>query len=161
VLQAATRIFISQGYRRAQMEDVAEASGISKATLYLSFESKDALFDAVLRYADREPPAELGGGSPPSAPSPEQTLAEVKRRMANESGLPRLAAALARSRVTNLRSEVKEVLAEIYDAMARNRTGIKLLDRCALDHPDLAKLWFESGRERALALLTQYFDQRF
>jgi AcrR family transcriptional regulator len=160
LIQAATRIFISHGYRRTQMDDVAEASGISKATLYLSFESKDALFDAALRYADREPPAELPGNLPVRTPSPDTTVAEVGRRIAKESGLPRLLAALSRKRFPDFRTELEEILGEIYDAMARNRTGIKLLDRCALDHPELAKLWFDSGRERALALLTQYFDER-
>jgi AcrR family transcriptional regulator len=34
------------------MADVAEALGVAKGTLYLCVESKEALFDAVLRYAD-------------------------------------------------------------------------------------------------------------
>ena len=44
--------------------------------------------------------------------------------------------------------------------LARNRIGIKLLDRCALDYPELAKLWYRAGREGALGLLGRYLDDR-
>jgi AcrR family transcriptional regulator len=158
-LEAATRIFIAQGYRRTQMEDVASALGISKATLYLSFESKEALFDAALRHADGDaPPAP--SGAPLATPPSGATLAQVRRRLASEGALPLLAAALTRTRVTDVRAELRGVLGELYDAMARNRTGIKLLDSCALDYPELAKLWYDGGRERSLALLSRYLDDR-
>src|SRR5262245_18680709 len=130
LIQAATQIFISQGYRRTQMEDVAHAVGIAKATLYLSFESKEALFDAVLRSADRPVPRQLPH-RPVRTPSPQATLDEVTRRLSEESARPQLAAALGRGRVVNVRAELEGILGEIYDAMARNRTGITLLDRCA------------------------------
>ena len=35
------------------MEDVANALGVAKGTLYLYVESKEALFDLVIRHADR------------------------------------------------------------------------------------------------------------
>ena len=52
LLEAATGVFIEQGYRRTQMADVAAALGVAKGTLYLYVESKEALFDLVCRYAD-------------------------------------------------------------------------------------------------------------
>ena len=52
LLEAATAVFLEQGYRRTQMADVAARMGVAKGTLYLYVESKDALFDAVLRHAD-------------------------------------------------------------------------------------------------------------
>src|SRR5438552_6459514 len=56
LLEAATEVFIEQGYARTQMADVATALGVAKGTLYLYVESKEALFDLVARYADAEPP---------------------------------------------------------------------------------------------------------
>ena len=53
---AATAVFIEQGYRRTQMSDVARRLGVAKGTLYLYVESKEALFDAVLRNAAGEIP---------------------------------------------------------------------------------------------------------
>ena len=47
LIQAATRVFLAQGYRRTQMADVAAAMDAAKGTLYLYVESKEALFDAV------------------------------------------------------------------------------------------------------------------
>jgi hypothetical protein len=43
--------------------------------------------------------------------------------------------------------------------MARNRTGIKLVDRCAVEYPALAKVWFAEGREALLVQLTQYLER--
>ncbi len=34
LLEAGTAVFIAQGYRRTQMEDVAHALGVAKGTLY-------------------------------------------------------------------------------------------------------------------------------
>jgi hypothetical protein len=59
-----------------------------------------------------------------------------------------------------VRAELEAVLGELYDSLARHRNGIKLLDRCALDYPELAKLWYRAGREGALALLTRYLEDR-
>jgi AcrR family transcriptional regulator len=160
LLDAATRVFLAQGYRRTQMEDVARAMGVAKGTLYLYVESKEALLDAVLRHADEPRPIPAPAELPLATPRSEDTLAAVERRLAQEGVLPVLSAALARARVTDARAELEAVLAELYDALARHRTGIKLLDRCALDYPELAKVWSRAGREGALALLARYLDDR-
>ena len=65
LIDCATRIFIEQGYARTQMADVAEAMGIAKGTLYLYVESKEALYDLVLRSADAERPLEVPAKLPP------------------------------------------------------------------------------------------------
>lgn len=160
MIDAATRVFIAQGYRRTQMLDVANAMGVAKGTLYLYVESKEALFDAVVRYADQPRPIPAPAGLPLRTPKPEATLAEVERRLTEEGALPALAAALARARVVDVRSELEAVLGELYAALASHRIGIKLLDRCALDYPELAKLWYRAGREGSLALLDRYLDDR-
>ena len=160
LIEAATRVFIAQGYRRTQMVDVADAMGIAKGTLYLYVESKEALFDAVVRHADMPHPIPAPAELPLRTPKQETTLAEVARRLADEATLPSLAAALTRSRVADVRSELETILREIYDTLARNRIGITILDRCALDYPDLAQLWYGAGREGALSLLTRYLADR-
>ncbi|RIL08018.1 MAG: TetR family transcriptional regulator [Proteobacteria bacterium] len=160
MIEAATRVFIAQGYRRTQMVDVADAMGVAKGTLYLYVESKEALFDAAVRHADQPRPIPAPAALPLRTPRPEDTLAEVERRLVEGGALPALAAALARSRVVDVRAELEAVLRELYGALARHRNGIKLLDRCALDYPELAKLWYGAGREGALALLTRYLEER-
>ena len=45
LVRCATAVFIEQGYKGAQMEDVARALGVAKGTPYVYVESKEALFD--------------------------------------------------------------------------------------------------------------------
>jgi AcrR family transcriptional regulator len=160
LIEAASAVFLEQGYRRTQVADVAARMGLSKGSVYTYVESKEALFDCVLRHADRAEPAELPETLPVATPPPEATLELVQRRLAQEGTLPALAAALARARVADVRAELEGVLGELYDTLARHRKVIKLLDRCAHDYPELAKAWNRAGRERALALLARYLDDR-
>lgn len=160
LLEAATAVFLEQGYRRAQMADVAARMGVAKGTLYLYVESKDALFDAVLRHADATDPAPLPDPLPVPTPPPDATVEMVRKRVAREAVLPALTAALARRRVRDVRHELKTILRELYALLSRNRIGIKLLDRCSSDYPDLAAAWYGTGREGALTLLIQYLEDR-
>ena len=51
ILDAAQAVFEQYGARRANVEDVAKAAGISRSTLYRAYPTKEALLQAVL---DRE-----------------------------------------------------------------------------------------------------------
>jgi AcrR family transcriptional regulator len=160
LIAAATAVFLEQGYRRTQVADVAARMGVAKGSVYTYVESKEALFDCVLRHADRSDRIGLPEALPVATPAPEATLELVQRRLAEEGALPLLTAALSRARVLDARAELEAVLGELYDALARHRTAIKLLDRCAPDYPELAKVWYRGGREGALALLQRYLDDR-
>ena len=45
---AALRVFADRGFGAARMEDVAEAAEVSKGTIYLYFDSKQALFQGMV-----------------------------------------------------------------------------------------------------------------
>ena len=47
ILDAALTVFAQKGYGDTRIGDIANAVGIAKGTIYLYFESKDALFEAV------------------------------------------------------------------------------------------------------------------
>ena len=160
LIEAATAVLLEQGYRRTQIADVAARMGVAKGSVYTYVESKEALLDCVLRHADRTDRIALPETLPVPTPPPGATLAMVEKRLAEESALPALIAALSRARVMDVRVELTTVLGELYDALAHGRTAIKLLDRCASDYPELAKLWYRAGREGALSLLTRYLDDR-
>ena len=49
ILRAALQEFGVAGYERARLADIARRAGVSKATLYLYFDSKAALFRAMIR----------------------------------------------------------------------------------------------------------------
>jgi AcrR family transcriptional regulator len=48
ILDAAQHVFEQYGARRANVEDVARAAGVSRSTLYRAYPNKDALLAAVL-----------------------------------------------------------------------------------------------------------------
>jgi AcrR family transcriptional regulator len=48
VLSAAERVFLARGYVSTTMADIARAAGMSKKTIYLVFDSKKELFDALM-----------------------------------------------------------------------------------------------------------------
>ena len=70
LIEVATETFIAEGYRRTQMADVAEALGVAKGTLYGYVESKAALFDAAIRYADGHEPLPGTAELPIKTPAP-------------------------------------------------------------------------------------------
>ncbi len=46
---AALQLFIEKGYAATRLDDIAARAGVVKGTLYLYFDSKEALFNAVVR----------------------------------------------------------------------------------------------------------------
>ena len=46
---ARAQVFLSAGFDGASMNDIARAAGVSKGTLYAYFNSKDELFEAIIR----------------------------------------------------------------------------------------------------------------
>ncbi len=51
IMEAATALFITEGYGAVSMDEVAKAAGVSKATVYSHFGSKEKLFAAIIHHA--------------------------------------------------------------------------------------------------------------
>lgn len=49
LLAAALDLFVEKGFAATRLEDVATRAGVSKGTLYLYYENKEALFKAVIQ----------------------------------------------------------------------------------------------------------------
>ena len=49
LIAAALDLFVERGFAATRLDDVAARAGVSKGTLYLYFESKEALFKAVIQ----------------------------------------------------------------------------------------------------------------
>jgi AcrR family transcriptional regulator len=160
LVDAATRVFVEQGYRRTQMSDVADALGVAKGTVYLYVESKEALFDLVVRAADAPRPLRPPGPLPLRTPKAGATLRYVRDRLAAGAQLATLTAALQRKRTRDARAELRGICEELYAVLARNRHGIQLIDRSARDQPELAALWFEGSRGGLVRLLADHLRRR-
>ena len=161
LIEVATKTFVSRGYRLTQMSDVAEALGVAKGTLYGYVASKEALFDAAVRFADGEGTLPEPGALPLPTPAAGSTVQYIQRRLMEEASELELVAVL--SRPTGARTKADEfesIVRDLYRRMSRNRGALKLVDRCAIDHPELASVWFEQGRYGQVALLATYLEKR-
>ena len=49
ICSAALEVFAERGFAATKLEDVARRAGVTKGTIYLYFENKDALFKALVR----------------------------------------------------------------------------------------------------------------
>jgi len=160
LLEVATAVFIAQGYRRTQMEDIANELGVAKGTLYGYVESKAALFDLALRCADGRELAPSPSLLPIRTPAPGSTVEAIRARLIAETENLELLAALVRPDHPDAVAELGGIIRDLYARMSRNRYGIKLVDRCAQDQPELAEVWFGQGRWAQHAALVAYLEQR-
>src|SRR5690349_25092463 len=49
ILDAALKVFAHKGFAAARMEDIAKEAGVTKGTIYLYFENKEAVFKSLVR----------------------------------------------------------------------------------------------------------------
>ena len=49
ILDGAHMVFMRDGFDAASMNDIAKAAGVSKGTLYVYFDSKEVLFEALIK----------------------------------------------------------------------------------------------------------------
>ncbi|MFP2957241.1 TetR/AcrR family transcriptional regulator [Myxococcus sp. 1LA] len=71
ILEAAGEVFARFGFKKASVEDIARRANVGKGSIYLHFESKEALFEACVQVAHEQSLAELEtsirGASTPDA----------------------------------------------------------------------------------------------
>jgi AcrR family transcriptional regulator len=165
VLAAAAGVFITHGYRRAQVQDVADALGLAKGTLYGYAAGKEALFAAAVRYADGAEPLPAVADLPLAAPAPGELAALVAARLAAQVTDMALTRALAQPDPPagsggQASWELAGIVVDLYRRLAAHRVAIKLVDRCAAELPELAEVWFGSGRGAQLAGMEAYLRRR-
>ncbi|MGO9741766.1 MAG: TetR/AcrR family transcriptional regulator [Roseiarcus sp.] len=81
ILDGARTVFLSDGFDGASMNDIARVAGVSKGTLYVYFESKEQLFEALIRHDKEQQPERLALSSPPQDTDARQFLGLYGRRL--------------------------------------------------------------------------------
>lgn len=160
LIRCATDVFCNKGYRQTQMADIAKVMGVAPGTLYLYVEGKEALFDLALRHGVESGSKDLPRTFPIPNPSSEETLDYIQRVLNKEAKWQKLKAALRLKRSQNPRSELLEIIEELYSLILRNRWGLILLSRSAMEFPGLAKLFFDQLRTPLLSDLSSYIRSR-
>jgi AcrR family transcriptional regulator len=160
LVDVATRLFIEKGYRRTQMEDVTNAMGLSPAAVYRYVESKEALFDLVVRAGARPGQPLTAVKFPVPTPKPGTTVRFLRETFQREGRIHSLESALERDSVDDPKQELEGIVRELYARVARYHVGIKLLDRSALDWPQLADLWSGQLRGSLVEHLATFLQRR-
>jgi AcrR family transcriptional regulator len=60
ILDAAFEEFVKNGYAATRLEDVAARAGVTKGTIYFYFETKERVFDEMIRHKSQDFFPELG-----------------------------------------------------------------------------------------------------
>ncbi|HEX6509726.1 MAG TPA: TetR/AcrR family transcriptional regulator C-terminal domain-containing protein [Chloroflexota bacterium] len=131
IMEAASALFLSQGYLGASMDDVAAAAAVSKHTVYSHFADKEQLFSAII-LATTDQIDELVGA--------------VASTLADTDDLERDLGELARRFLDALMEP---------DLLRLRRLVIANADR----FPDLGRTWYENGFERVLVVLATSFQR--
>lgn len=145
LLDAAMRVFSAKGVRRTRMADIAREMGISPGSLYNYVESKEALFHWIVGCAAAgpvQPPAQL----PIRLPGPDEARRRLREPLEAAFRLPVFEAACSRRRVGDARAELEAIARELYERIERHRRPMVLIERSALDLPDLFDMYFVSLR---------------
>jgi TetR/AcrR family transcriptional repressor of mexJK operon len=129
VLTGAKDVFLRHGFGGATMDDVAEAAGVSKMTVYRHFANKEALFAGL--------------------------IGELCEQMVDgglSSGLDELEPAEA------LRKFARGFARTIFDPATIGLHRIVIAESSRF--PELGKLFYDSGPERNIAALAEFFERR-
>ena len=81
ILNAAGEVFARFGFKKASMEDIARRAGVGKGSLYLHFESKEELFEVVVRHGTAQGLAELEAAVRQAATPEAQLRAYLQSRL--------------------------------------------------------------------------------
>lgn len=161
IITAAVEVFSHRGFRLAQMEEIAKAANVSKATLYYYFKSKVHLFYYVMENAGRE--TEAGLPPPESASIRNETdlLRLLKRRLKADTRFKSIEAVVEReSSDIDLDAEIAAIIEELWDICEKNRIQIIILEKSAFEYPELAETYDRYARGQILRQLEQYLTAR-
>jgi len=159
VAAAATTVFGRVGYRRARTADVAAAANMSAGSLFTYVESKDALFHLVFVQGFG-----LLGESLPSlpisTPAPGETVALIERELGKAASATKIRAALKTAHPVDVADELRGIIEDRYTVIERLWPLLAVIERCAVDLPELEAFYFGRARVGHYRQLARYLERR-
>jgi AcrR family transcriptional regulator len=158
IVESATRIFGEKGYRRTLITDVASDLGIAPGTIYTYVESKDALFHLVVERASgvtTTPPS-----LPIPSPDPGETAKYSVQALGRTSKLTAINAALELEKADDIAEELETIVRELFGSIARSRRLLGLVERSAVDLPELRTGFYVKGRRSFFKKIESYLTSR-
>jgi len=96
---------------------------------------------------------------PVKTPPPGATIQLLRQAMVLEAYAPHLSAALAKPDAAADFDDIEKVIGELYDSAYDYRVGINLIERSAIDWPDMARIFYEGFRPQLLEALESYLKR--
>ena len=158
VAEAATKEFGRLGYRGTKTAEVAAKAGMSTGSLFTYVESKEALFHLVFLHGFELTSQQLPD-LPVATPGPGETLKVIEAGL-GQVQMPRIRAALAEESPDDVALELREIVEERYDLIARYWPLLAVIERCAVEIPELEEAWFGLARAGSFEELGTYLDRR-
>lgn len=149
ILQAAYKLFRRRGFFRVGMDEIAEAAGVTKRTLYNHFDSKDALLTAVLASQHERTFADFQNYGIDLSGSAAELIDKLFEGLVKWSSKPRWAG----SGFTRLAIELADLSGHPARAIARQHKA--LMERHLETLLGQAKVPAPKTRARELALLIE------
>lgn len=117
ILKAAGEVFARFGFKKASVEDIAKRAGVGKGSIYLHFESKEALFEAIVRQSHEMNLAELKT-SVQRATTPEDQVRAYIRCKLEQSVRKPAGERIEMATLFELGSQVQHLVPEMKEADA-------------------------------------------
>src|SRR5262249_12896563 len=128
IVAAAVKVFLEKGYQRSQMSDIAAVMAVAPGTLYLYVESKEALFDFVIRSALAPELLQASVPLPIQAPPAEATLKFIKESLKKEGRIQSLEQALKVQKSDEPR-QLELIVRELFEKAQKSWLVVKLIER--------------------------------
>jgi AcrR family transcriptional regulator len=160
LLNAAARVFARNGLKHARMADIAREMGVAHGSLYNYVESKEALFLLLVERWGHLDSDLANRVLPIRTPSMQSIVSRLRQRVDDTFPLLALDAALSCRRPTNPGRELEGVVRELFVRTEESRECATILERSAVDVPELYQLFFEQVRRGLFDRMTRYVTMR-
>jgi AcrR family transcriptional regulator len=159
IADAATEIFIRNGYAPARISQIAERAKVGPGTIYLYAGGKEALYDLALRRA-MEDPTVWSLALPHPSPMPGAVADALWRCLQNAGHFPQLWLAAESPPPVDVAVEVQGIVRELYRWLYRYRRAIELVERTATDWPDVAQVFYRRFWRGGVRRVADYLARR-
>lgn len=148
IIEAATTVFAQKGFERATMEDIADAVGINKATIYLYIDSKDALVRAIAEHLFTQEVSDLEEIADSAGSAAEKITAYYETLIAGEADVMPMMPIIYEFYALGLRrDDVRRVLADFIGR------SVSLLERIIQEGIDKGEFASVDARHAARVLI--------
>jgi AcrR family transcriptional regulator len=161
ICRAAIAVFSRNGFRLTQMEEIAKEAKVAKATLYYYFKSKVHLFHYVLEIGLPLDDAPMPPPESSKVRTESDLLRLLTRKLKEGSRLQCITEFLGRNDgEIDLENELAQILEGLWDVCEHNRIQIIILEKSAIEFPEMARTYDEYARKQILGQIEAYLADR-